>query len=140
MKINRTQSPFQGSTEPLDQKEAEESGGARSKEGFVEALSQLEAQLAASGPDNPTGEAATSQQVIRSALAAIANHADLGNPIAASTAVRESAQCLIKSRLGEKFQRTDQGKRLVDGLSDYVATTEPFNAKLLSILKRLKAV
>lgn len=140
MKINRTQSPFQGSPEPLDAKEADESGSARQKERFVEALSQLEAQLAASGADNPTGKAGASQPVIRFALAEIANNSDLGNPIAASTAVRESAQCLIKSRLTEKFQRTDQGKRLVEGLSDYVAGTEPFNAKLLAILKRLKAV
>ena len=139
MKINRTPSPFQGSTEPLDPKEAEALGGAGQKEGFVEALSQLEAQLAAGGADNQAGDTAASQQVLRTALAAIANQTDLANPIAASTAVRESAQHLIRSRLGDKFRRTDQGKRLVEGLSDYVAATEPFNAKLLSILKRLKA-
>lgn len=115
--------------EPLDPKELQQ---AVKGERFAAALSQLEAQTMGqqrSGALDPT----------RAALAQLANTANLSSSEGAATAVRESARLMIRSRLHEKFRHTEPGQRLVEKLSEYVADDPLLNAKLLSILQRIKA-
>ena len=131
MKVNRPASPLSGGAEPLEPLDPKELQNAVKSERFAAALSQLEAQAAGGGREaaNPT----------RAALEQIAQGANLSNNEGAATAVRESARYMVRSRLHERFRKSDQGRRLVDNLSEFVTSDPLLNAKLLSILQRIKA-
>ena len=131
MKVNRPGSPLSSGAEPLDPLDPKELQEAVKGERFAAALSQLDAQTTggAGGAANPT----------RAALEEIAQGADLQTSGGAATAVRESARCMIRSRLHEKFRQSEQGATLVEKLSEFVASDPLLNAKLLGILQRLKS-
>jgi hypothetical protein len=132
MKVNRPASPLSGGAEPLEPLEPQDLQDVVKGERFAAALSQLEAQ-AAGGAEQP------GMNPVRAALEQIAQQANLSSNEGAAEAVRESARYMIRTRLHEKFRRTEHGDRLVEKLSEYVATDPLLNTKLLSILRRVKA-
>jgi hypothetical protein len=137
MKIKGPESPFQASTEPLDQQQPADLWKVARGE-FADALSQLETAV---DPSNPTGRTLPSSETYsetKVALREIARKANLSNVEEAATAVRESAEFMIRSRLAEKSRDSTQGQKLVASLSEYVATDPLLKPKLLSILKRIK--
>ncbi len=131
MKVNRPGSPLSSGAEPVEPLDPQELQNAVKSERFAAALSQLEAQTAegASGASSP----------MRSALARIAQNSNLSTGEGAADAVRESARFMIRSRLHEKFRRSERGEGLVEELSDLVASDPLLHTKLLGILQRLKA-
>lgn len=132
MKVNRPGSPLSSGAEPLEPLDPKQLQEAVRGERFAAALSNLEAQGAgaAGGADNP----------VRAALEEIAQSSNLANSEGAATAVRESARHMIRSRLHEKFRQSEQGQKIIEKLSEYVASDPLLNSKLLAILQKLKAV
>jgi len=53
-------------------------------------------------------------------------------------AVRESARYMIRSRLSKQYRETEEGERIIEGLSEYVAADPLLKSKLLSILQKVK--
>ena len=131
MKINRPGSPLSSGAEPVDAPDAQELQKALEGERFSAVLSQLEAQAAGGEGGAPSA--------VRSALSRIARESNLSTGEGAADAVRESARFMIRSRLGERFRRSEQGDGLVEKLSDFVASDPLLHSKLLGILQRLKA-
>ena len=130
MKVNRPGSPLSSGAEPLDPLDPQELQRAVRGERFAAALSGLEAQAAGGG--------AGAENPVRTALGQIARNSDLSNSEGAATAVRESARYIVNSRLKEKFRETEQGRDLVERLSEFVAADPLLNSKLLSILQKLQ--
>ncbi|HEX7314745.1 MAG TPA: hypothetical protein VF297_12540 [Pyrinomonadaceae bacterium] len=127
MKVNRPASPLSSGAEPLEPLDPQELQQAVKGERFAAALSNLEAQTAG-GASNP----------VRAGLEQIARGSTLTEGEGAASAVRESARFMIRSRLHEKFRQSEQGQKLVEKMSEYVAADPLLNAKLLSILRKLK--
>jgi hypothetical protein len=71
-------------------------------------------------------------------LTRIASGADLANAGQSVMAVRESARYMISSRLSKQYRETEEGERVIEGLSEYVASDPLLKSKLLSILKKVK--
>jgi hypothetical protein len=133
MKINRPGDPLSGSTEPLDPRELQ---NLVKGERFEAVLSELEGQagaIASNTVDNASATGAT-----RAALVKIAGDADLANATQSLRAVRESARYMIRSRLSKQFRETEEGERVIEGLSEYVASDPLLKSKLLSILHKVK--
>ncbi len=127
MKVNKPKSPFVSGADAPDAKDLAKAvkGGK-----FAETLSAL-----ASG--EATENAALNST--RETLAQIALQADLTNDASVSAALRESAEFLIKSRLGETFEQTEHSEKIVKDLSDFVSDDPFVKAKLLSVLQKLRA-
>lgn len=123
MKVNKSKSPFEsGAVDSVpDEKDIAK---AVKGERFAETLSALESSAA-------TGGASSAAQT---ALSAIAARYDLSNEENQQTALRESAEFLVKSRLREEYKKSE---KIIDDLSQYVADDPFLKAKLLSILQRL---
>ena len=132
MKVNRPGSPLSSGAEPLDPLDPQELQETVKGERFAAALSNLEAQAT-------EGTAGGAASPVRAALEEIAHSANLTSQEGAASAVRESARFMIRARLHEKFRQTDQGQKIVEKLSEYVAADPLLNSKLLSILQKLKA-
>lgn len=120
MKVNKPKSRFISGTDAPDEKDIAKAikGGK-----FADALSVLESSA---------GEAAPS--AARSVLAEIAAQYDLSNEENRKSALSESAEFLVKSRLREEYQESE---KIVKDLGKFV-TEDPFlKSKLLSILQKL---
>lgn len=133
MSVKKTSSPFSSgaeSIEPTGYKDVKKTG--KSEASFEAALSDIEGQL------EQTGQAGRSASPERSALSSIASNAQLDTPEGAFGAVKESADFLVKSRLDEQFGESEQGKKITQDLSDYIARDPFMHRKLLGILQRLK--
>jgi hypothetical protein len=137
MKIKGSESPFQASTEPLDQQQQADLWKV-AKGDFADALSQLETAVDASNPAGRTLPSSATYSETKAALREIANRANLSNAEEAANAVRESAEFMVRSRLAEKTRDSTQGQKLVASLGEYVSTDPLLKPKLLSILKRIK--
>lgn len=133
MKINRPGDPLTGSTEPLDPRDLQ---NLVKGERFEAVLSELEGQAGASVPNSVDNSAAMSDT--RAALARIASGADLANSGQSLSAVRDSARYMISSRLSKQFRKTEEGERVIEGLSEYVASDPLLKSKILSILQKVK--
>jgi hypothetical protein len=133
MKINRPGDPLTGSTEPLDPRDLQ---NLVKGERFEAVLSELEGQAGTSTAN--TVDNSVAMGPTRAALARIAGSADLANATQSLSAVRESARFMIRSRLSKDYRETEEGERLIEGLSEYVATDPLLKSKLLSILKKVK--
>jgi hypothetical protein len=133
MKINRPGDPLTGSTEPLDPRDLQ---NLVKGERFEAVLSELEGQTGASAGNTVDNSAAMS--ATRAALAQIASGADLANASQSVSAVRESARYMIGSRLSKQFRTTEEGERVIEGLSEYVASDPLLKSKILSILQKVK--
>ena len=137
MKIKGPDSPFQASTEPLDQQQQADLWKV-AKGDFADALSQLDTAVDASKPAGPTVPSSETYSETKAALREIACGANLSNADEAATAVRASAEFMIRSRLAEKTRDSTQGQKLVASLGEFVASDPLLKPKLLSILKRIK--
>jgi hypothetical protein len=137
MKVKRPDSPFQASTEPLDQQQPSDPLKV-AKGDFADTLSQLETAVVASNPAQRSMPGSEPQSQMKAALLEIARRANLTNADEAASAVRESAEVMIRSRLTETSRDSAQGEKLVATLGEYVATDPLLKPKLLSILKRMK--
>lgn len=121
MKINKSKSPFVGGADAPDEKDVAKAikGGK-----FAEAFSALEAEAAGGGePSRATV-----------GLTEIAMQYDLSNEENRQTAIEESAEFLVKSRLDEKFRDSE---KLVKDLTGHIAGDPFLKSKLLSILQKL---
>jgi len=133
MKINRPGDALTGATEPLDPRDLQ---NLVKGERFEAVLSELEGQAGpglANSVDNSVAMSAT-----RSELAKIASGADLANAGQSLAAVRESARYMIRSRLSKQYRQTEEGERVIEGLSEYVASDPLLKSKILSILQKIK--
>jgi len=133
MKVNRPGEPLTGSTEPLEPRDLQ---NLVKGERFEAVLSELEGQAGAGQGNTVDNSAAVS--ATRVALAEIANNADLANAGQTLSAVRESARYMIRSRLGGQYRKTEEGERLIEGLSEYVASDPLLRSKIVSILQKVK--
>ena len=133
MKINRPGDPLTGATEPLDPRDLQ---NLVKGERFEAVLSELEGQAGASVPNSVDNSAAMGDT--RAALARIASGADLANSGQSLSAVRDSARYMISSRLSKQFRKTEEGERVIEGLSEYVASDPLLKSKILSILQKVK--
>jgi len=133
MKINRPGDPLTGSTEPLDPRDLQ---NLVKGERFEAVLSEMEGQAGASVPNSVDNTAAMG--ATRAALASIASGADLANAGQSLSAVRESARYMISSRLSKQYRKTEEGERVIEGLSEYVASDPLLKSKILSILQKVK--
>jgi gamma-glutamyl:cysteine ligase YbdK (ATP-grasp superfamily) len=134
MKINRPGDPLTGSTDPLDPRDLQ---NVVKGERFEAVLSELEGQ--AGTTQSNTVDNAQAMSATRAALTRIAKEADLANASQALSAVRESARFMISSRLSEQYRTTEEGERVIEGLSEYVASDPLLKSKILSILQKVKA-
>jgi hypothetical protein len=121
MKINKSKSPFVSGADAPDEKDIAKAikGGK-----FSEALSALESTA--------TDGAAPSQA--STILTEIAAQYDLSDEENRQAAVQQSAEFLVKSRLGEKYRDSE---KIIKDLGKYVADDPFLKSKLLSILQKL---
>lgn len=133
MKINRPGDALTGATEPIDPRDLQ---NLVKGERFEAVLSELEGQASASVPN--TVDNSTAMSDTRAALARIASEADLANAGQSFSAVRESARYMISSRLSKQYRKTEEGERVIEGLSEYVASDPLLKSKILSILQKVK--
>ncbi len=126
MKINKSKSPFVSGADAPDEKEI-----AKAVKGdkFSETLDALAA-------GNASADAETN--ATRATLAQIAVKSNLDNEGEAKSALRESAEILVKSRLSKKFRDSEQSEKAVSELSDFVADDPLLKSKMLSVLKKLR--
>lgn len=134
MSVKKTGSPFTSGAEPLEPLGRKDLKRTDKAEGsFESALADLEGHIEQAGQTSHSGSAE------RSALGSIASGAQLDTPEGAFGAVKESAGFLVKSRLQEKFVESEQGKKLTEDMSDFIARDPFMHKKLLGILQRLKS-
>lgn len=126
MKINKSKSPFVGGADAPDEKDIAK---AVKGEKFSDALHALE-----------TGTTAPNQLAnrTRETLVQIARQNDFNNEEETAAALRQSAEVLVKSRLSEKFQQSEQSAKVIGDLSDFVSDDPLLKGKLLSVLKKLR--
>ena len=134
MSIKKTSSPLSSGAESLDQlgeKDKLQRGGKVDKS-FEAALAEVSGQL------DQAGASEKSDSPTRSAFQQIASNANLDSPEGALSAVRESAQFLVNSRLKGDLKDSEQGKKISEDLSSYIAKDPFMHRKILGILQRLK--
>lgn len=124
MKIDKTKSPFVGGADAPTEKDIAK---AVKGEKFAEALSALESAALTDAAPSAT----------QTALTQIASQYDLSNEQNQQSALKESAEFLIKSRLKDEFKNSE---KVVEDLRKFV-TDDPFlKSKLLSVLQKLNDV
>jgi hypothetical protein len=134
MSVKKTSSPLSSGAESLDPLggAGQTQRGERVEKNFEAALAELAGEVesagAAGGAENPT----------RAAFQQIAANADLEAPEEALAAVRESARYLVGSRLKEDLRESEQGRKIAEDLSVYIARDPLMHRKILSILQKLK--
>ncbi len=126
MKVNKPKSPYVSGADAPDEKDIAK---AVKGEKFADTLAALESGDA-NGSDglNPT----------RATLAQIASQSDLESDSGISTALRQSAEVLVKSRLNGKFIESGKGEQTLKDLSSFVSEDPFFKTKLLSVLQKLR--
>ena len=126
MKVNKPKSPYVGGADTPDEKDIAK---VLKGEKFADALAALGANTLTGGDGlNPT----------RATLAQIASQSDLTSDDGISTALQQSAEIIVKARLGEKFQESEQSARTIKDLSSFVSDDPIFKTKLLSVLHKLR--
>lgn len=134
MSIKKTSSPLSSGAESLDQlggKDDLQRGGKVDKS-FEAALAEVTGQI------EQAGASGKSESPARSAFQEIAKNANLDSPEGAMSAVRESAQFLVSSRLKGDLKDSEQGKKISEDLSNYISKDPFMHRKILGILQRLK--
>lgn len=133
MSVKGPSSPLSSGAEPLEPLSPNELQKVVKGGQFESQLAALDA-AASDGAQGVSGE--TSESV--NALRQIASGANLENPAEALGAIKESARFMISSRIQENFRQSEQGGKLVEDLSNHVATDPLLQRKMLRILERLK--
>lgn len=120
MKVNK--SPFVSGADAPDEKDIAKAvkGGK-----FATSLSALDAATGNTGATSAT----------RAMLAEIAVQYDLSNEENQQSALRESGELLVKSRLGDEFKKSE---KIIKDLGKYIAEDPFLKAKLLSVLQKLQ--
>lgn len=134
MSVKKTGSPLSSgaeSIEPLGSKE-DVRGISKTEKSFESTLSEVASEL------EKAGSTESSSSPTKSAFEKIASSSNLDSTEEALTAVRESANFLVSSRLDEKFQDSKQGKKLTAELSEYIAKDPYMHKKILGVLQKLK--
>ena len=126
MKVNKPKSPYVSGTDAPDEKDIAK---AVKGEKFADALAALDSNAI-------DGNAAT--DATRATLAQIASQSDLTSDDGISTALRQSAEILVKSRLSDRFKESDKGEQTVKDLTNFVSDDPFFKTKLLSVLQKLR--
>ena len=121
MKVNKSKLPFVSGADTPDEKDIAK---AVKGEKFAAALSALESSTAATEASNPT----------RAGLYEIAAQYDLSNEENRESALRESAEFLVKSRLSEEYKKSE---KVIGDLTKYVAEDPFLKSKLFSVLQKL---
>lgn len=124
MKVNKPKSPYIGGADAPGEKDVAK---AIKGEKFAETLSAL-----ASGPTENAELNST-----RELLAQIALNSDLSNDAGTSAALSQSAQILVKSRLGQNLRNSPKSEQMIRELSEFVSDDPFLKTKLLSVLRRL---
>ena len=133
MSIKKTSSPLSSGAEALEPLGGkEEVRGEKVDGGFEAALANFAGEL------EQAGDAAQTSSPTRSAFQEIAARTDLESKEGAFSAVRESAQFLVKSRLKENLRDSGTGQKISGELSEYIAKDPFMHRKILGILRSLK--
>ncbi len=104
-------------------------------ERFGRILSGVESR----GENDEPGGTSLQKSAMRAALLMVSRTLNLSEKGGAEAAVLDSARHLIRSQLGERSSNSEQGERLIEELSGFVANDPPLKAKLLNILKSVQA-
>lgn len=134
MSIKKTSSPLSSGAESLDPlggKDDVQRGGKVDKS-FEAALAEVSGQIEQAAAGEQT------ESPTRSAFQQIAANANLDSPEGALSAVRESAQFLVSTRLKGDLKDSEQGKKISEDLSNYISKDPFMHRKILGILQRLK--
>lgn len=134
MSIKKTSSPLSSGAESLDPlggKDELQRGGKVDKS-FEATLAEVSGEL------EQAGAGGKSESPARSAFQEIAKNANLDSPEGAMSAVRESAEFLVSSRLKGDLKDSEQGKKISEDLSNYISKDPFMHRKILGILQRLK--
>lgn len=121
MKINKTKTTYAGGADAPTEKEILK---AVKGEKFADALAALESAAA-----NDAAAGAT-----QTALTEIAVKYDLSDEQSRQSAIEDSAEFLVKSRLKEEFRKSE---KTVKELTGFVSEDAFLKSKLLSILQKL---
>lgn len=133
MSVKKTGSPLSSGAEALDPLGGKEDvRGKKTDKSFETALAQVAGEIEKAGANEQTGGPT------RTAFQEIAQSANLDTPEGALSAVRDSAQFLVKSRLKENLRDSDEGKKVTEDLSNYIARDPFLHRKILNVLQRLK--
>lgn len=134
MSVKKTSSPLSSGSESIDQLGGKENlqPGGKVEKNFEAALNEIAGQLEQSGASGQAGSPA------RSAFQEIAARANLDSQDGAMSAVRESAEFLVSSRLKEDLRESEEGRRVTEELSSYISKDPLMYRKILGILQRLK--
>ncbi len=133
MAVKKTGSPLSSGAESLEplggKEEIRETKTSKTFESaLAEVAGQIEQTAGSEKTDSPT----------QLAFKKIASNANLDSPEEAMIAVRESAQFLVSSRLDEKLQNSEQGKKISEDLSRFISKDPMMHKKILNILRRLQ--
>ena len=126
MKVNKPKSPYVSGADAPDEKDIAK---AVKGEKFADALAALNSNAV----DWNTAANAT-----RASLTEIASQSDLNSDDGISKALRESAEIIVKSRLGDKFKDSEKSEQTVKDLTNFVSDDPFFKTKLLSVLQKLR--
>jgi hypothetical protein len=132
MGVKGPTSPLSSGAEQLESLSPKDVRELVKAEKFEKTLAELEGKSAESG------KAEQPKSASFSALQRIASDSDLGNSENALSAVKQSAQFMIGSRLKKDFRESNEGKKLVDDLSDSVVGDPSLNRRILGILQKMK--
>lgn len=135
MSVKKTDSTSRsGGAERLDSLEGKKEvhGGEKVAKTFESALVEAASQI------EQAENIANTDGVTKTAFTEIAGNANLDTPEGALFAVRQSAGFLVKSRLNKDLRDSEQGQKITDELSDYIAKDPFLHRKILGILQKLK--
>ena len=134
MSVKKTSSPLSSGAESLDPLGGKEEigRGGKIEKNFEAALAEIAGQI------EQTGAGAQAASPTRTAFEQIAANANLDSQEGAMSAVRESAQFLVSSRLKDELRDSDEGRRITEDLSAYISKDPLMYRKILGILQRLK--
>lgn len=145
MKVNRPGSPLGGS-DPLEPLDPRDLRAVIKGERFASVLNELDGQTAQGAQQTGSNEAATAtsgstgkRQATRGELERIARSVNLNDPEQARTAVRESADLMVRAGLAEEYREHPQAARLVAEIGDFIASDPMLKSRLLSILTKLQS-
>lgn len=133
MSIKKISSPISGGADAVEQTGAKEVlNDGKVEKSFEAALAEVAGQIEKTGTTEKTENPA--QIVLRQ----IAENLNLDSPDEVMSAVRESANFIVNSRLEEKFRDTEQGKKITSDLSEYISNDPFMYRKILGVLQKLK--
>jgi hypothetical protein len=132
MGVKGPTSPLSSGAEQLESLSPKDVRELIKAEKFEKALSDLEGKPAESGKtEQPKSSSFTAMQKI-------ASNSDLGDFEGSLSAVKQSAQFMIGSRLKKDFRESSEGQKMIDDLSDSVSGDPSLNRRILGILHKMK--